>query len=131
MNGNLGILNVGAGDFKISFDPSKPKEREHAAKVVGDMLKRGYAILVRAGETKDGKPLYLRAESFDPETCEYIVVGAPDDDEPAPRKGLDDGPPIVGPNEPVRRGRGRPPKARLRIAAHKTSAVAVARSAGG
>ena len=117
MIGEIGILNVGAGDTKLSFDPKKPAERERAAKVVEDMLKRGYAILVQVG-TRKGKPLYQRAEAFDPKTCEYIIVGAPEDaeiEDPAPSK-------------PAPRPRGRP---RKRLPAETTRATAVARSAGG
>ena len=112
--GELGILNVGAGDTKLTFDPSKPAERERAARVVEDMLKRGYAIFVWAGE-KDGEPLYRRATGFDPETCEYLIVGVPDDEVEH-----------VSP-------KARAPKAsaRTRVTAASTHAVAVARSAGG
>lgn len=110
----LSILNVGFGDTKLTFDPKKPEERKRAAAAVTDMLKRGFAILVQVG-TRKGKPLYQRAEAFDPKTCEYIIVGAPDDaqdKEPAPK-----------------RRRGRPPK--TRVNAQSAPAVAVGRSAGG
>lgn len=111
----LAILNVGTGDTKISFDKENLKERERACRIVTDMLRRGYAILVAAGE-KDGKPIYYRATDFDPETAEYIVAGTPEDEAgtaevPAPR----------------RRGR----QAKHRVPAERTPAVAVARSAGG
>lgn len=112
MIGEIGILNVGAGDTKLSFDPAKPAECKRAAKVVGDMLKRGYAILVQVGSDDKG-PLYRRAEAFDPETNEYLIVGVPD--EPVPEKAP----------------RGRPKLKTVRVAAARTSAVAVARSAGG
>src|ERR1700728_3973326 len=46
----LSILNVGDGDTKISFDKDKPAERKRACRIVTDMLHRGYAILVQAGE---------------------------------------------------------------------------------
>ena len=110
--GELGILNVGAGDTKLSFDPAKPAERKRAAKVVTDMLERGYAILIQVGE-RDGKPLYQRAEAFDPETCEYLIMGTPDEKATAPAA-------------PGRKG-----KARLCVPAGSTRGVAVARSAGG
>ncbi len=110
MNGEIGILNVGAGDTKLTFDPKKPEERKRAAAVVKDMLVRGFAILVQVGK-KDGKPLYQRAESFDPKTCEYIIVGAPDDET----------------KEPPVKLHGR----KTRIKAESTHAVGVARSAGG
>jgi hypothetical protein len=118
--GQIGILNVGAGDTRLSFDPDKPAERERAAKVVTDMLHRGYAILVQVGE-RDGKPLYMRAEAFDPKTCEYLIVGAPEES------------PVTVPAAPgptMARSRGRKRKT-LRVPAATTRSVAVARSAGG
>jgi hypothetical protein len=64
MLGELGILNVGAGDTKLTFDPSKPAEVKRAGKVVKDMLKRGFAILIEVGKDEKG-PLYRRATGFD------------------------------------------------------------------
>lgn len=115
--GEIGILNVGAGDTKLSFDPKKPAERKRAAKVVGDMLRRGYAILVEAGKDDQGRPLYRRAEAFDADTCEYIIAGTPEDHgknatQQAPKK-----------------REGKAPSARIK--AETTHAVSVARSAGG
>jgi hypothetical protein len=107
----LAVLNVGAGDTKLSFDPDVPEDRQRAALVVADMLKRGYAILVEVG-TKDGKPLYQRIEAFDVKTCEYIIVGVPE-----------------GMLEPERLPKAKWPRRRLK--AETTSGVAVARSAGG
>lgn len=125
----LSILNVGEGDTKITFDPKKPEERKRAAKVVEDLLERGFAIMVQVG-TKKGKPLYQRAEAFDPDTCEYIVVGIPDtenDDKRTEnddkRTGIDDGPPL-------KHGR-KGPRTRHRVPAESTPAVAISRSAGG
>lgn len=129
MSGELGILNVGAGDTKLSFDPTKPADCERAAAVVMDMLTRGYAIMVQVGE-REGKPLYMRAESFDPATCEYLIVGLPDQSE--------DYSDVVAPNDQphaqlsqaateARRRRSR----RGRISANNTHGVAVAPIAGG
>lgn len=119
---DLSILNVGQGDTKITFDKNNPAERERACKIVQDMLKLGYAILVQAGE-KDGKPIFYRATAFDPETAEYIVVGVPEDSAELFREQLiketKDMPYKV------------PRKGRTKIAAEGTTAVAVARSAGG
>lgn len=111
MAAELSVLNVGTGDTTLSFDKDKPAERERAALVVTDMLKRGFVILVQVGE-KDGKPLYQRAESFDPQTCEYIVAGAP-------------------PDTKVRSGARRKKASKHRLSAADTPAVSVARSAGG
>jgi hypothetical protein len=127
-NGTLAILSVGEGDTKVSFDPNKPEERDRAAKVVMDMLKRGYAILVEVGkDPNNGKPLYQRAESFDPDTCEYIIVGVPEPVEERKTVGSELEPTEnVGSTTPRKRGRPR-----TRLKAESTSAVAVARTAGG
>lgn len=123
--GELGILNVGAGDTKLTFDKSNPVERERAAKIVTDMLRRGYAILVQVGD-HNGEPTYCRARAFDPDTCEYVIAGGQDEsiDIGAIGKasGLGDGVPLPAPKK-----RGRPRK----IPAERTHAVAVARTAGG
>ena len=111
--GELAILNVGAGDTKLTFDKKRPEEVKRARAAIADMLKRGFAILVEVGK-RGGKPLYQRAETFDPKTDEYIIVGAPEDD--------------AEPSAKPRRPRGRP---RKRLPAESTRAVAVARSAGG
>lgn len=34
MKGEVGILNVGAGDTKLTFDPSKPDEVARSAQIV-------------------------------------------------------------------------------------------------
>ena len=69
MTGTVGILNVGAGDTKLSFDPKNPAERIRAARIVRDMLRRGYALLV---EVAPGE--YQRATDFDEARCEYIIA---------------------------------------------------------
>lgn len=114
--GEVGILNVGAGDTKLTFDKKNPVERARAAKIVEDMLKRGFAILIQVGK-KNGEPLYQRAKGFDPKRCEYIIAGGPDEhlDLSAPVAAL------------TKRGRGRP----IRLAAETTRAVSVGRTAGG
>jgi hypothetical protein len=115
---SLSILNVGEGDTKISFDKSKPEEIERSRRIVGDMLKLGYAILVRVGETKGGKPKYRRAVGFDAEHDEYLVTDVP----AAAQTGLDDGPSL----KPLKEKRGR-----ARRFPGSTPAIGVARSAGG
>jgi len=115
MPGMLSVLNVGHGDLTLSFDASNQAERNRAKRIVEDMLKRGYAILVKVGE-QDGEPIFKRAKAFDPNTCEYIVSGdAPLDAKSAePRK------------RPAKRSRQV-----KRYPATSTPAVSVARSAGG
>lgn len=125
--GGLAVLNVGSGDTKLSFDRKKPAERERCARIVEDMLKRGYAILVEVGKRK-GKPLYQSATGFDPKTCEYLIVGLPQEEEGEIAR-------IVDVPQDLERGRtplikrGRPPVTRKD--ATTTNAVAISRSAGG
>jgi hypothetical protein len=120
MTGEIGILNVGAGDTKLSFDPKKPEEVKRACAVVKDMIRRGFAILVEVGRNDKG-PLYQRALDFDPETAEYIIAGGPGDIEV---------PNVKKPSKPPSARR----KGKIetkRVPAARTSAVAVARTAGG
>ena len=123
--GEIGILNVGAGDTKLTFDPAKPEEAKRAAQAVTDMLRRGYAILVEVGKNDKG-PLYQRATAFDPDTHEYIIVGAPE--EAVDVKSEDLPKPV-----PARRKKKalKDVKPAKRVPAAKARAVAVSRSAGG
>lgn len=120
MAGEVGILNVGAGDTKLSFDPKKPDEVKRASAIVADMFKRGYALLIEIGHDEKG-PMYRRAAGFDPATAEYIIVGAPDNLEV---------PNVKSPSAPApRRRKGKATE--TRVAAASTNAVAVSRTAGG
>lgn len=120
MAGEIGILNVGAGDTKLSFDPKNRAEVKRASAIVADMLKRGYALLVEVGADDKG-PLYRRATGFDPATAEYIIAGAPDNLEV---------PSVKGASTPApRRRKGK--AAETRVPAASTNAVAVSRTAGG
>jgi hypothetical protein len=65
----IGILNVGAGDTKLVFDKNNPAECIRAARIVKDMLRRGYALLVDVGEGKTQRVL-----DFDETQCEYIIA---------------------------------------------------------
>lgn len=47
--GDLSVLNVGAGDLRFSFDSQDPAEVERAQRVIEDMLKRGYNVFVEWG----------------------------------------------------------------------------------
>ena len=116
--GAVAILNVGAGDTKLTLDKNNPVERERAARIVTDMLKSGYALLVQVGE-KEGEPLYQRATGFDPETCEYLLAGGPDERFDIGIEPTDASPP---------RKRRFPT---FRVRAESTRAVSVGRTAGG
>lgn len=68
MPGNLEILNVQGGDVKINFDTTDCAEAIRAKRVITDMLRRGYALLVEV----DGK--FQRILEFDEKHGEYIVA---------------------------------------------------------
>lgn len=125
--GSVAILNVGSGDTKLSFDKSNPAECIRAARIVRDMLRRGYALLVDVGGG-----VFQRAHDFDENTCEYIIADfdplvteAEDKREqtqtsqPSPAQG----------DAAIPKRRGRPKK--VAIPADRARAVAVGRSAGG
>lgn len=70
--GELALLNVGTGDTKLTFDNKNPAETIRAKRIVEDMLRRGYALLI---EVKKGrKTEYRRVKAFDAKTCEYIIA---------------------------------------------------------
>jgi hypothetical protein len=136
MVGSVGILNVGAGDTKLSFDPNNPQDAIRAARIVKDMLRRGYALMVDTGKRDDkGNAVLVRATGFDETKHEYIIA---DFDPMAAQPGDEDEPTAAAPSgaaaqeipagHPARRGRK--PKSG-RIKASETSAVAVPRTAGG
>lgn len=144
MTGEIGILNVGAGDTKLTFDKANPAERIRAARIVTDMLRRGYALLIEVPGV-EGPGRFRRVTAFDEEACEYIIA---DLDPVAAEKyyASEEGKPNAQGNEPsedetsasasapiselkTRRG-GRSGGTR-RIPAERTSGVAVSRTAGG
>ena len=145
MSGSVGILNVGAGDTKLTFDKSNPAECIRAGRIVRDMLRRGYALLVEV-EQPDGTKAYQRALDFREETSEYIIAdfdplgeqSQRDEVQPILRQEISDeetneaatdSPAQDRPETPAapraRRGRTRA------VPAGSTKAVAVARTAGG
>lgn len=76
-NGTLEILNVGRGDVKISFDSTNAAEAIRAKRIIKDMLRRGYALLVEV----DGK--FSRVKEFDETAGEYVIADFdPEGDEP-------------------------------------------------
>lgn len=138
--GTVGILNVGDGDTKLSFDPKNPVERIRAARVVRDMLRRGYALLVEV--ERDGVKQFERATDFREDTCEYVIADFDPTVEPeAPRIELKDQAHASKHRETetnsaagaaaqaAPRKRGRP--AKRAIPADSTRAISVAPIAGG
>lgn len=132
MPGSVGILNVGAGDTKLTFDPKKPDEVKKSAKIVGDMIKRGFVLLIEVGKDKDGEPLYRRAKAFDESTCEYIIAGSIDDEPTTTEQPHDEEQASAPPR--ARKEKAEPKRDRrrtTRVPASSTQAVAVARTSGG
>lgn len=130
--GTVGILNVGAGDTKLSFDKSNPAERIRAARIVKDMLRRGYALLIEV--EIGGEKKFTRATDFDENVCEYVIadfdpVVASEHDQEEEERGSEEVKAGEAPAAPAKARRGR--AATKRIDAGSTRAVAVARTAGG
>ena len=124
MIGTLAILNVSAGDTKLSFDPKNKGDLKRARETVTDMLKRGFCILVEAGRDEKG-PLYRRVQRFDPKTDEYIIAGTPEE-KPSNARAVPSGTPP--PETRARKGRKGPT---VRVPAGRSTAVAVAPTSGG
>ncbi len=130
--GSVAGLSVGAGDIKLSFDKSNPAERIRAARIVRDMLRRGFAILIEV-EVK-GVKKFTRALDFDESVCEYILadfdpITAAEQDEQEAENGQQE-------SEPIKDEAAAGPKAkrgskRSKIPAESARAVAVGRTAGG
>ena len=132
--GSIGILNVGAGDTKLVFDKDNPMERARSARIVNDMLKRGYVLFIDTG----GKN-YQRVLDFKEDVCEYIIADLetpatqpkdPDDyEQGAATENVEAGTEGTEATEP--RKRGKPGRQRKSVPATSTTGVAVHRSAGG
>lgn len=134
----LAVLNVGCGDIRLSFDPKDPAEVIRAVRIVTDMLRRGFALLVEVDDGKGGK-IFTRAKRFDEETSCYIIADfdplqSSDTDEAdhAQAEAQAEEPPTGPVVSPAPTKRGRPRKVIERaVPARDTRAVAVSRSAGG
>jgi hypothetical protein len=141
MSGTIGVLNVGAGDTKLTFDKNNPAECIRAARIVKDMIRRGYALLI---ETKvRGKSVYTRALDFDENAQEYIIAdldpiaaAEADAQEQEHANGQVTEQPdtqeqsvaTAAPQVAAKEKRGRKT---LRVAAQNANGTAVARTAGG
>jgi hypothetical protein len=134
--GTIGILNVGAGDTKLTFDKDNPMERARSARIVADMIRRGYVLFIETGVV-DGKPTYQRVLQFREDVCEYIIADVAAD----MNEGIDDheheqsgkaageeAKAIARAGIPKARKGGRP---RRSVDASEARGIAVARSAGG
>lgn len=72
VTGSLSILNVGAGDVLITFDKDNPGETIRAKRVIADMLRRGFALIVEV--ERNGERAYERVQEFDAERGQYIIA---------------------------------------------------------
>lgn len=134
--GQVGILNVGAGDTKLVFDKDNPAECIRAARIVKDMLRRGYALLI---EDPPGSKTYKRAHDFDETRCEYIIAdldpeiaAAADAKEKSNEEAISEAASQGTAPSRSKGSGGRKGKLKMRpVPASGTRAVAVARSAGG
>jgi hypothetical protein len=99
----------------------EPGETAKSARIVKDMLRRGFVLLVEVGSDEKG-PIYRRAHDFDENTTEYIVAGMSADEEISN---------VEKPASSPRPRRQAKAASRKRVPASSTSAVAVARTAGG
>lgn len=137
--GSVEILNVLEGDVKISFNAEDPEDIDKAKRIMQDMLKRGYCILIEVGKDDQGEALYRRAKAFDPATCEYVIAGevdvssivGPPAAEPTVEAKDESAPSDSAPVDAPPRRRGRPRKDETRVPAAKTRAVGVAPRSGG
>lgn len=132
--GELNILNVSAGDITISFDTKDAAEAIRAKRIIEDMLKRGYALLV-----KDSDGAFVRALGFDSEKGEYIIADyAPTENNTKETKNYEQ---IEEPTKEetesttwIKKGAEQPKPKRgrqKRVGMETTTTFAVARSAGG
>lgn len=129
--GEISILNVASGDIEIRFDGKNPMETERAKQVIQHMLRCGYALFVKQGDT------WARVSEFDPATSSYVIASwptampateAPEIPEQPGVEATSEPAATVEPGEPKLR-RGRPRK--VKVPMEKSKAVAVGRSAGG
>lgn len=140
--GSIGILNVGAGDTKLTFDKANPAELIRSGRIVTDMLRRGYALLIEIPDGNGGVT-YARVHEFQADVSEYIIAdfdpitaALKDDAENAKSQEVETTAPS-GAGDEARREKLEPKakrgiKAGYRaVDASTTSGLAVARSAGG
>lgn len=137
MAASIGILNVGAGDTKLTFDKNNPAEVIRSGRIVRDMLRRGYALLVEVDDGKKGKS-YQRVKEFREDICAYIIadfdpiVAAEVDN--AEAQGVEAA--AEGASDEIAADPGGKPKGRRgpktrAIPATGASGIAISRSAGG
>jgi hypothetical protein len=138
--GGVSILSVGGGHITLSFDPADPAERIRAARIVKEMVRSGYALLIQI--EVDGEKRFQRALDFHEDVCEYVIADLDTTTATQNTEGGDhgeEGREAEAGSQPQGEGdgsaaapkrRGRPPGKR-NVKAELARAVAVAPSAGG
>lgn len=122
MMGEISILNVGTGDIRVVFDNKNVAETIRAQRIVIDLLKRGYALLVEV--ERDGEKRWERAMAFDETKNEYVIADFAEG-EPGGEKQQTETEASTAGDKPAGKGR------RRGIPADSTKAIAIGRSAGG
>lgn len=74
MSGEVSIFNVGTGDTKLVFDKNNPQEVIRAGRIVKDMIRRGYSLLIEIEDPVTGQKICRRALDFDENVAEYIIA---------------------------------------------------------
>jgi len=124
--GTLNCLSVNDGDIEISFDNQNAAECIRAKRMITDMLKRGYALLVKQ---EDGT--YTRVLEFDEKHGTYLVA----DFDPATateettENNAEKNQTQKEASEPTLKETRR--RGRKKLAMEKSTATAIAPSAGG
>jgi hypothetical protein len=130
--GQIGILNVGAGDTKLVFDKNNPEDCARAARTVADMIRRGYVILVEVAKDDKGEALYRRVKEFKEDSCEYIIAGDVNIEAMETTDGQSGDAAASGAGgKKSRKGVKHGPYSTRRIHASAASGIAVGRTAGG
>jgi len=122
--GVLEILNVQGGDVKITFDKDNVSEAIRARRIVTDMLRRGYALVVEVD--RGGVKAYERVQKFDEARGEYIIADL--DSIAAEQADTKEAEEEISAPAPAVKKRSRPSKS---LPMESTRATAIGRSAGG
>ena len=126
--GCLEILNVQGGEVRLSFDQNDAPEAIRARRIITEMLRRGFVLLVEI--ERNGEKRYERAVNFDEARGEYVIADfAPNGSEsPAPVPSES----AVAPETEAPASNGNPRRGRRkRVPMADANATAVGQSAGG